>query len=102
MSDRHDEKIETMLRSRPLEPARPDLAERIILKAQTMPQIEVMPLTHGVRRIFAEFHLPQPGYILSCALVAGFLIGVMTPADMPTEHPELGVQSFLYADEDIL
>lgn len=102
MSDRHDEKIDAMLRSRRVEPASPELAERIILKAQALPQKEAMSLTRWMRRIFAEFHLPQPAYVLSCTLVVGFLIGVMAPADMPREHPDLGVQSFLYADEDIL
>ena len=80
----------------------PELAERIILKAQTVRQVEAMPLTRWVRRIFAEFHLPQPAYVLSGTLIVGFLIGIMTPADTPSEHPEFSVQSFLYADEDIL
>ncbi|TMA83420.1 MAG: hypothetical protein E6J74_36345 [Deltaproteobacteria bacterium] len=35
MSNMHDEKLEAMLKARHIEPARPDLAQRIILKAQT-------------------------------------------------------------------
>jgi hypothetical protein len=99
-----DDKIEEMLRSRPLEPAGPDLAERIILKARTMPQGQALPLGQALRRLFAEFHLPRPAYVLAGTLLLGFLLGFNNPLDnAPAKDAgSAGAQSFLYADEDTL
>jgi hypothetical protein len=100
MSDREDEKLESMLRSRRFEPAAPDLADRIVLKARQMPQNQKITL----RRLFAEFHLPKPGYVLACTLLLGLVVGFnmpleTTPAD---DGDTVQVQSFLYADEGVL
>ena len=38
MSNMHDDKLEAMLKARQIEPASPDLAKWIILKAQAIPQ----------------------------------------------------------------
>lgn len=103
MSDNRDEKLETMLRSRRFEPASPDLAERIILKAQNMPQSRTVPFWQWVRRLFAEFHLPQPAYVLAGALLLGFVVGINAPVNGIDDHPETAnLHSFLYADEDVL
>jgi hypothetical protein len=40
MSENQDEKLDAMLRYRRLEPARPNLAQRIILKAQSIRQTQ--------------------------------------------------------------
>jgi hypothetical protein len=104
MSDRRDEKLEKMLRSRPLRPVSPDLAERIVLKARTMPQNQALPLGQALRRLFAEFHLPRPAYVLAGTLLLGFLLGFNNPLDnASTKHASsVSAQSFLYADEDAL
>ena len=45
MSDKQDEKLDAMLRARRFEPASRDLAQRIILKAQSLPQNQTLPLS---------------------------------------------------------
>jgi hypothetical protein len=39
MSANEDQKLEAMLRQRHVEPVSPDLAARILLKAQSLPQV---------------------------------------------------------------
>jgi hypothetical protein len=104
MSDREDEKLDAMLRDRRIEPASADLAQRIILKAQSLPQNQTMPIWQSIRQLFAEFHLPRPAYVFACTLILGFVVGFNTPLntttadDLETDQ----VQGFLYADEAIL
>lgn len=103
MSDNRDEKLERMLRSRGVEPASPDLAQRIILKAQAMPQNKAVPLWQWIRQVCAEFHLPRPAYVLATALIFGVVIGFSTPPDSnPATDDNSSVQSFLSADEALL
>lgn len=104
MSEMRDEKLEEMLRARRVAPARADLAERIILKAQAIPQNQALPLGESIRRLFAEFHLPKPAYVLAGTLLLGFFLGFnnplnTVPADGISSPP---AQAFLYADEDDL
>ena len=100
MSDRQDENLDAMLRARRFEPAGRDLAQRIILKAQTRPQNQTLPLIPWLRQLFAEFHLPKPAYVVVSALVLGMIVGFSTP-NKPASKDEdsASVQSFLYADE---
>jgi hypothetical protein len=103
MSDREDEKLDSMLRSRRFEPAAPDLADRIALRARQIPQIQNITLLQWMRRLCAEFHLPKPGYVLACALILGLVVGLNEPLFSPAEDPDaVQVQSFLYADEGVL
>ena len=104
MGSMDDEKLEAMLRSRRAEAASPDLAERIILKAQSLPQTQAISLTQWVERLFAEFHVPKPAYVLACTLILGFVLGFNAPLNTSrTDDAEVDpVQSFLYADEDVL
>jgi hypothetical protein len=104
MSDRQDEKLESMLRSRRFEPADPSLAERITLKARGMPQNQNIGLLQWMRRLCAEFHLPKPAYVLASALLLGLVIGFNEPpATNPAEDMDMvQVESFLYADEGVL
>lgn len=104
MSDRQDEKLDAMLRARRVEPASPDLAQRIILKAQSLPQNQTMPLWGWMRQLFAEFHLPRPAYVLACTLILGFVVGFNTPLNTtPADDLDADqVQGFLYADEAML
>ncbi|MGH7830118.1 MAG: hypothetical protein ACREP8_08055 [Candidatus Binatia bacterium] len=89
-----------MLRSRGFKPAGSDLAERIVLKAQEMPQDQTITLGQWVKRLFAEFHLPRPAYVLACTLVIGFILGFNAPLDTTTDDADpTDVQFFLYADE---
>jgi hypothetical protein len=104
MSAMRDEKLEEMLRQRRVESPSVNLAERIILKAQSIPQSQAAPLGQSIRRLFAEFHLPSPAYVLAGTLLVGFLVGFnnsfdSTPADQPSAP---SAQAFLYADEDAL
>jgi len=104
MSEMHDEKLEEMLRTRGVAPPSADLAERIILKAEATPQLQALPLGQSIRRLFAEFHLPKPAYVLAGSLLLGFFLGFNNPFDTaPTDGINLpAAQSFLYADEDDL
>jgi hypothetical protein len=101
MSDNRDDKLEQMLRSRRLEPASPDLTQRIILKAQAMPQNKNLPLWQWIRQVCAEFHLPKPAYVLAGALIFGVVIGFNTPPDISPAIDD-SVQNFLSADEALL
>jgi hypothetical protein len=103
MSDIHDDKLERILRSRQIEPAGPDLAERIVLRAQAIPQKQTMPLLPWLKRLFAELHIPRPAVVLASALILGFVAGYSAPLLAPADTGDgVSVQSFLYADEDIL
>ena len=100
MSDRQDENLDAMLRARRFEPAGRDLAQRIILKAQSLPQNQTLPLIPWLRQLFAEFHLPKPAYVVVSALVLGMIVGFSTPNKTASKDEDsASVQSFLYADE---
>jgi hypothetical protein len=102
MSDGQDDKLDALLRSRRIEPSNPDLAERIILKAEGVRQNQTASLVRWIRQLFAEFHLPRPAYVLASTLILGVIVGFNTPVDTPTDNPEsVNVQSF-YVDEDVL
>jgi hypothetical protein len=104
MSDKQDEKLDAMLRARQVEPASADLAQRIILKAQSLPQNQTVPLWQWIKQLFAEFHLPKPAYVLAGTLILGFVVGLNVPLNT-TAGDDLDVdqvQGFLYADEAIL
>jgi hypothetical protein len=104
MSENQDEKLESMLRSRRTETVTPDLAGRIILQAQSLPQVQDISLWHAVRQLFAEFHLPKPGYVLASALVLGMVLGFTTAP----ENGQLGdassatAQTYIAGDEELL
>jgi hypothetical protein len=106
MSDRHEEKLNALLRARRIEAARPDLPERIILQAQRIPQNQTISWLDRLRRLFAEFHLARPGYVLACTLIFGFVLGFSTPVDIlyvPDGNSEtIPIHTFLYADEEVL
>lgn len=104
MSDNRDEKLENLLRSRRIAPMSPDLAQRIILKAQQTPQLKSPPFWQSVRDLFGEFHLPKPAYVLATALALGVVIGLSTPQDTYLAGDDGGtsIQSFLSADETLL
>jgi hypothetical protein len=104
MTAMRDEKLDEMLRSRRVDPASPDLSERIILKAQAIPQSEALPLGQALRRLFAEFHLPKPAYVVAGTMLVGFLLGLNNPLDtLPRDQGNAQTaQAFLYADEDAL
>jgi len=101
MSDIQDEKLEAMLHSRRAEPASPDLAARIILKAQGIPQIRTTSPWQWLRQLFAEYHLPKPAYVLASALILGLVIGFSTATDTtPADNSSpINIQGFLYPDE---
>jgi len=104
MSENQDKKLETMLRSRRIEPVSHDLASRIILKAQSLPQAQNISLWNAVRQLFAEFHLPKPGYVLASALVLGIVLGFST-APENNQSGDAGsatAQSYIAGDEGFL
>jgi hypothetical protein len=104
MSDRQDEKLDVMLRSRRVESAGPDLAQRIVLKAKSLPQNQTVPFMQWLKQLFAEFHLPRPAYVFACTLILGFVVGFTVPLNTTTAEDSNTdqVQGFLYADEAIL
>lgn len=103
MSANQDEKLDAMLRSRVIESASPDFAQRIILKAEAMPQVETSTLVQWIQRLFAEFHLPKPAYVLAGTLVLGFVVGFNSPLNRSdNDTTSANAEGFLYADETIL
>ena len=104
MSDLRDQRLDQLLRSRHVEPASTDLAQRIILRAARVPQAPAVSLWDSMRQLFAEFHLPRPGYVLAGALVLGVVLGFSAPPDSgPTaEENSVSAASFLAADDSIL
>jgi hypothetical protein len=104
MSDHREEKLDRLLRSRRIEPAAPDLAQRIILKARQTPQLQAPGFWQSVRDLFGEFHLPKPAYVLAGALMLGLVIGFSTPPDAPlaTDDGGISIQNFLSVDEGLL
>ena len=105
MSDDKDERLEQLLLSRRLEAASPDLAARIILQAQNLPQIQNLSLWQATRQLFAEFHLPKPGYVLASALIMGMLLGfTLTPANFfaNDDYTTTTTQNYIDADEGLL
>jgi hypothetical protein len=104
MSEDQDEKLDRMLHSRRIEPASQDLAARIILKAQSLPQVQNLSLWQAVRQLFAEFHLPQPGYVLATALILGMMLGFSTAPDndQSGDPSSMSAQSYIAGDEELL
>jgi len=104
MNDNRDQKLDNLLRSRRLEPPGANLAQRIILEARNLPQAPNSSLWESMRQVFAEFHLPKPGYVLASALVLGMVIGFSTPEDsrLAAEDNSASVQNFLSPDEALL
>lgn len=104
MSEHRDEKLESLLRSRRSQTASPDLAARITLKAQTIPQVQNISLWQSVRQLFDEFHLPKPGYVLASALVLGMVLGFNTSPDSSANQDAnyTTTQSMIAGDEGFL
>lgn len=102
--DQKEQKLATMLQARRFESASPDLAERIIRRARQIPQNQTISLTQWVGKLFAEFRLPRPAYVLVSTLMVGFIVGFTVPQYTTTadETDLIPVQSFLYSDEDVL
>jgi hypothetical protein len=104
MNENQDHKLEKILHSRRVEPANSDLAERIILKAQGLPQLQNLSLWQAVRQLFAEFHLPKPGYVLASALVLGMMLGFSTAPEngQLSDASSASAQSYIAGDEGLL
>jgi hypothetical protein len=104
MDDKRDEKLEQMLRSRRMEPASADLAQRIILRAGKLPQSRMLSPWQWLRELCAEFHLPKPAYVLATALIFGLVIGFSTPPDstQTANDDSASAQSVFAADEALL
>jgi hypothetical protein len=101
----HEDKkeLDEMLKARRIQAASPDLADRIISKAQNTPQIQVFSLGRWLREAFAELHLPNPAYVLAGTLIMGFVVGLNVPSETASDNVDiLQVQSFLDSDEGML
>lgn len=101
MNDDRDEKLDAMLRTRKFEPATSDLAQRIILKAQGLPQNRAVSLWQSIKQICAEFYLPKPAYVVASALIIGMLIGYSTPQTSNSDNDDdlASIQNILSVDE---
>lgn len=103
MKDERDDKLDLWLRQRQVIPASSDLAQRIILRAQRVSQINAISLWQSIRELCAEFHLPKPAYVLASALTIGLVIGFSTPQDTDSSGNDVvAAQSFLAVDEAML
>jgi hypothetical protein len=103
MATNQDEEIDEMLKARRTQAASPELAGRIILKAQNTPQIQAFSLGRWIKQTFAELHLPKPAYVLAGTLMMGFVVGLNIPSGEQTDNADtVQVQSFLDSDEGIL
>jgi hypothetical protein len=103
MNDKRDDKLDLWLRQRKVTPASSDLAQKIILRAQQVPQIRPVSLWQSIRELCAEFHLPKPAYVLASALAVGLVIGFSTPQDNDLSVKDVvAAQSFLAIDEAML
>ena len=103
MATNQDEKIDEMLKARRTQAASPELAGRIILKAQNTPQIQAFSLGRWIKQTFAELHLPKPAYVLAGTLMMGFVVGLNIPSGGQTDSADtVQVQTFLDSDEGIL
>jgi hypothetical protein len=102
MATNQDEKIDEMLKARRTQAVSPDLARRIILRAQNTPQIQAFSLGRWLKETFAELHLPKPAYVLAGTLIMGFVLGLNIPSGAPTDNPDTVQVSFLDSDEGIL
>ncbi|HEX5607866.1 MAG TPA: hypothetical protein VFY96_15175 [Candidatus Binatia bacterium] len=103
MKDERDDKLDLWLRQRQVTPATSDLAQRIILRSQQVPQIKAISLWQSIRALCAEFHLPKPAYVLASALTIGLVIGFSTPQDTDSSGNDVvAAQSFLAVDEAML
>ena len=104
MERNDDKKLDSMLLSRRSQAASPDLAARIIRKAQAVPQIQNLSLWQSLRQLFVESRLPRPGYVLAATLIFGMLLGFATARDEAgiKETSYANPQSFLSGDEELL
>jgi hypothetical protein len=104
MNKNRDEKLDNLLRSRRVESISPDLAQRIILQAQQLPQNKTFSPWQWLRELCAEFHLPKPAYVLATALIFGLVIGFSTPPDLTSNANDdsASAQSVFGADEALL
>src|SRR5262245_65337576 len=101
MNDNRDEKLDVLLHARKIEPAKSDLAQRIILKAQSLPQNKAASLWQSIKQICAEFYLPKPAYVVASALIIGLVIGYSAPQTNNAENEDdlAGIQNILSVDE---
>lgn len=99
MTIHQEEKIDEMLKARGVQAASPDLAQRIILKAQTTPQVQIFSFGRWIKQTFAELHLPNPAYVLAGTLMMGFVLGLNVPSDTAPENAET-VQALSFFDSD--
>ena len=56
MRDTRREKLDVMLRSRPVEPMDSDLVPRIVAKAKTLQKIQTLPAFHARKRLHHFTH----------------------------------------------
>ena len=99
-----EQKLEAMLQARLFGRASRDLAERIAREARLLPPNQTVAVTQWMKGLFAEFHLPRPVYVLVSTLIFGFVVGFTIPqyTTIADDTDSISVQSFLYADEDVL
>ena len=104
MKEKRDERLESLLRQRRSESASADLAERIIMRARHLPQRQNVALWPALRLMFAELHLPKPGYVLASALILGIVLGFSTAPDndLQSDAGAIAAQSFIAGDEELL
>ena len=93
-----DRKLERLLRSCDVPPARGDLAERIISAASLVPQRQDV-----LRWVFGVFWSPVPAFCLALFLAVGFLAGVMNYGGADSHAaPDSVIEQLLGEEEGLL
>ena len=100
MSQNDDEKIDAILRSRRTEAASPDLAARIVFKAQALPQVKNLSLWQSLGQLFADLRLPKPGYLLAAALVLGIVLGFSTAPSNNSTSDAYSASAVSFLDDE--
>ena len=69
-------------------------------KGAELPQLQNISPWQALRQLFAEFHLPKPGYVLASALVLGMVLGFGTGPENGPLYDGSGAISYSYMSSD--
>jgi len=80
----HQYMEEMLLGNDRIEPARPELVQHILRACtQRTPRFNLM---EWLGSLFADFHLPQPAYVLAALVLLGMSAGISAPDELFTEQ----------------
>src|SRR4051812_3277542 len=97
-----DKELETLLRSRYVEPPRAGFAERIIATAGYAQPSPVSGSAAWLEAFFAQFILPRPAFALASVLALGVVIGLAAVPVATGSEENMSIQSYLENDGAVL